>query len=134
LEWQPIVQLICNSIVASVEEVQTTYAALGKLPSIWHLRVQPRQGSTAHRALELLPAWPVLTVDRLAELLRVSFQAANEAVKVLANLGILTERTGYKKNRLSVAPDVLRILNRPFGQPPVLEEGPFRLTAPNASA
>ena len=29
------------------------------------------------------------------------------------------ERTGYQKNRIFVAPDVLHILNRPFGTSPL---------------
>ena len=59
------------------------------------------------------------TVARLAELLGVSFQAANDAVVRLVQVGILMERTGYQKNRIFVAPDVLQILNRSFGTSPL---------------
>jgi len=37
----------------------------------------------------------------------------------LVQVGILMERTGYQKNRIFVAPDVLHILNRPFGTSPL---------------
>lgn len=48
-----------------------------------------------------------------------SFQAANDAVVRLVQVGVLMERTGYQKNRIFVAPDVLQILNRPFGTSPL---------------
>jgi hypothetical protein len=36
------------------------------------------------------------------------------------SIRVLTERTGYQKHRLFVAPEVLSLLNRPFGHAPVL--------------
>ena len=48
-----------------------------------------------------------------------SFQAANDAVVRLVQVGVLMERTGYQQNRSFVAPDVLQILNRPFGTSPL---------------
>lgn len=119
--WDPIVRLVCHAIVRSLEEATATHAALTQLPAIWRPKVRLRERSTALRALAILADWPVLTVDRMAKLLNVSFQAANEAVKVLVPLGILQERTGYQHNRIFVAPNVLRIMNRPFGQPPTFK-------------
>ncbi len=43
------------------------------------------------------------------------FRAASSAVQQLVESGILTERTGYKRNRLFAAEEAIRILNRPFG-------------------
>jgi hypothetical protein len=42
--------------------------------------------------------------------------AANTAIDQLVEAGILVERTGYKRNRVFSAPEVLDILNRPFGE------------------
>jgi len=41
------------------------------------------------RAIDLLPHYPVLTIDRLADFLGVTFAAAANAVKQLADVGIL---------------------------------------------
>lgn len=121
LNFTPLANLLSRSITASVDEVKATYDALAELPGRWQTRGRLRSGSTALRSLDVLPSWPVVTVGRLAELLGVSFQAANEAVKRLVDLQILRERSGYQHNRLFVAPDVLRVLNRPFGQAPIVE-------------
>jgi hypothetical protein len=34
--------------------------------------------------------------------------------------GMLTERTGYARNRMFAAPEALSIINRPFGEDPIL--------------
>ncbi len=118
LSLHPLCELFCLAIVAAVKEVEETMRALSALRQRWAVAVSFRQGSSARRALDLLSSWPVLTVARLSELLGVSFQAANDAVERLTQAGILTERTGYQKNRIFAAKDVLHIVNRPFGTPP----------------
>jgi len=119
LVFTPLCDLLCRAVVAAVKEVEDTMRALHTLREGWATTLSFRQGSSARRTLDLLSSWPVLTVARLAELLSVSFQAANDAVVRLVQVGILTERTGYQKNRIFVAPDVLHILNRPFGTSPL---------------
>ena len=42
---------------------------------------------------------PRFTVERVRQKLATSFPTANAAVQVLAELGIVTELTGQKKNR-----------------------------------
>lgn len=121
LNWVPIIHLICRSIVASVEDARLTYDALTRLPALWRARGNlSRAGSAPRRALDLLPGWPVLTANHLAELLQVSKQTAHLSVRYLTRVGILEEKTGYTRNRIFVAPEVLRVLNRPLGQAPIL--------------
>jgi hypothetical protein len=42
---------------------------------------------------------PRLTVERARQVLATTFPTANAAVKVLGELGIVSELTGQKKNR-----------------------------------
>ena len=53
-------------------------------------------------------------------LLDVSFPAAMTAIDQLMEAGILQERTGYRRNRVFLAPGVLTIINRPFGEEPAI--------------
>lgn len=119
LEFTPLCDLLCRAVVAAVKEVEDTMRALQRLREGWAATLSSRQGSSARRTLDLLSSWPVLTVARLAELLDVSFQAANDAVMRLVQVGILMERTGYQKNRIFAAPQVLQIFNQPFGTTPL---------------
>ena len=77
-----------------------------------------RARSAGLRSLGLLASYPVFTATRLATLLEISFPAAMTAIDQLMDAGILQERTGYRRNRIFVAPEVLTIVNRPFGEEP----------------
>lgn len=63
---------------------------------------------------------PVVTIKRLSGLLGVAYGQAATAAEQLRAAGILAERTGYARNRVFVAHEALAILNRPFGEPPIL--------------
>jgi Fic family protein len=123
LEWSPLVGFLAEAVVASVAELADTSNALRNLHRLWQQRQPFRAKSGAARTLDLLSVYPVLTINRLAAELGISFVAASRAIRQLVNAGILTERTGYRRNRLFVARDVLAILNRPFGSTPELPEG-----------
>ena len=66
--------------------------------------------------LDVLPHYPVTTINRMASLLGVTFVAARTGIDQLVEAKILVERTGYRRNRIFSAPEVLDILNRPFGE------------------
>ncbi len=120
LEWHAMVGFLADAVVATVDELMVTRRALADLRRIWLRRRPFRGGSAALRALDLLPHYPVITVKRLAEGLGVTFRAADTAVHLLRDAGILTERTGYRRNRLFAATEALSVINRPFGVEPVL--------------
>lgn len=120
LEWHALVGYLADAVVGTVDELMVTRAALGVLREMWLQRRPFRAGSAPLRALDVLPHYPVITVNRLAKILDVSFRAAATAVDTLQQAGILTERTGYRRNRHFAATEVLTIINRPFGAEPVL--------------
>jgi len=47
----------------------------------------------------MLPMMPRFTIEHVRRQLSTSFPTATAAVKVLADLGIVVEMTGQKKNR-----------------------------------
>jgi Fic family protein len=122
LEWGEIVTFIADAIVGTAAEIRHTRDALAEMAERWtHLR-KFRTNSAAERSLEVLPNYPVMTVARLASSLSVSFRSANTAIEQLVHAGILRERTGYSRNRIFIAPEVFRIINRPFGEMVELDE------------
>jgi Fic family protein len=120
LAWHEAVGFIADSILATENELTVTRKALSKLREMWQARRKFRAGLAALNALYLLPHYPVLTIGRLAKLLDLSFPAAKDGVERLMQADILKERTGYKRNRVFAASDALLIINRPFGEEPVL--------------
>ena len=121
LNWAAMVAFVADAITGTVDELMATRAALVRLGGMWRAQRRYREKSAALRALALLPDYPVLTARRLGERLGVSAPAVNTAIAQLVEAGVLVERTGYRRNRVFVAQDVLRVLNRPFGAEPIVD-------------
>ena len=64
------------------------------------LLAAPRVGAVALRLFELLPLMPRFTIEQARQKLDTTFPTATAAVKLLQDLGLLSELTGQKKNRL----------------------------------
>jgi Fic family protein len=120
LQWHAMVGFMSDAVVGAADELMATRAALARLRNIWLSRRKYRKSSAALLALDLLPHYPIVTISRLASLLGVSFPQAAEAVAQLSSAGILTERTGYTRNRMYSAREALAIINRPFGEEALL--------------
>jgi Fic family protein len=120
LLWHEIIGFIAGAVTGSVAELLATRRALQLLRAIWLRRRRFRSGSAALRALDVLPHYPIITAARLASLLDVSAAQAQQALRQLMEAGILHERTGYRRNRLFAATEALSIINRPFGEDPIL--------------
>jgi Fic family protein len=120
LDWDTCIGFIADAVVATTNELLSTREALSKLIVVWQRRGKFRKMSAAANALPLLAHYPVVTITRLGKLLDVSFPAARSAVNKLVSLGILTERTGYQRNRAFMSREALSIINRPFGATPSL--------------
>ncbi|MFP1130220.1 Fic family protein [Asticcacaulis sp. W401b] len=118
LEWAALIDYLSSAVIATVDELFDTRRALMSLAVSWKQRRRFRANSAAERSLVLLRDYPVITAKRLANKLEISVPAATTAVEQLQDAGILTERTGYRRNRIYVAAEVLSILNRPFGSSP----------------
>jgi Fic family protein len=78
----------------SIIEVASLIAADRK-----RLLQSPKAGPASYRLFEMLPMMPRFTIERVRQQLDTSFPTATAAVKVLEDLGIVTEMTGQKKNR-----------------------------------
>lgn len=115
LDWPSMVGFMADATTGTVSEIKRTRADLAALGDSWRARRSFRADSAALKALRFLHEYPIVTIGRLQQLLGVSFPASSSAVRQLVEIGVLAERTGYKRNRLFAAEEAIRILNRPFG-------------------
>jgi Fic family protein len=120
LDWHEAIGFMAGAISGTVNELVVTREALSKLAERWQARRKFRAESGAQKALQILPHYPVLTIKRLAAILNISVPGATQAVEQLMEADILKERTGYRRNRVFSAPEALSIINRPFGEAPIL--------------
>lgn len=122
-DWHEMIGFIADAVTDTVADLMATRRTLATLGNAWRSRRRFRAGSASLRALSLLPDYPVVTIGRMASHLSVSWAQASSAVSQLVEAGILRERTGYRRNRLFAATEVLALLNRPFGSEPILGDG-----------
>lgn len=120
LDYSGIVAFVCEAVIASGADEDATRTAITLLPDVWRQRGRFRRKSSPDRALGVLMRLPIITARQLSEELGVSFQAASTALKSLEKAGIVRERTGYGRNRVFAAEEVVALLSRPFGQDPAI--------------
>ncbi|MGB7932839.1 MAG: hypothetical protein WCH04_11560 [Gammaproteobacteria bacterium] len=71
---------------------------------------------------------PIITARILISELGVSFQAASSALNALERKHDVRERTGWGRNRIFAAEEVIAVLARPFAEDPEIAlEGARRI-------
>jgi Fic family protein len=110
--FDPWLRFFCEAVRAqSVRAVQRIDALLAwKEHTIERLRGAGVRG-VAVRIVEDLIGYPMITATSTARRYDVSFPTTNSAIRRLAGLGILQERTGRRYARVYAARDVLRIVD-----------------------
>lgn len=73
---------------------------------------------SVRRLVEVIFTEPVFTVSRAADLIDMSYPAANNAISRLVEDDVLIETTGYEQYREFQADEVLDVLNRPAEEVP----------------
>ncbi len=118
LRYGPIVEFISEAMVAAKREADQTIDVLTRLPEEWAARGRFRPHGAARRGLSFLLTHPIFTVKDLAASLKVSSPAAHRAVAGLVQAGVVRERTGFGRNRVFAAEEVIELISRPFGDAP----------------
>lgn len=100
-DWEGWVAFFLQGVEVAATEAERGIVSIASLVAADRRRLlaAPKAGPASYRLFELLPMMPRFTVERVRQKLGTSFPTANAAVQMLAELGIVTELTGQKKNR-----------------------------------
>ncbi len=100
-DWEAWVGFFLDGVEAAALQAEQDIVALASLVAADRRRLlqHAKAGPASYRLFELLPTMPRLSVERARAALGTTTPTASAAVKVLEELGILTEVTGQKKNR-----------------------------------
>jgi Fic family protein len=100
-DWEGWLAFFLEGVASAATEAERSIVAIASLVSVDRRRLlaAPKAGPASYRLFEMLPMMPRFTIERVRQALNTTFPTANAAVKVLEDLGIVTELTGQKKNR-----------------------------------
>ena len=99
--WEGWVSFFLEGVAAAAGEAERGIVAIASLIAADRRRLlaSPKAGPASYRLFESLPMMPRFNVEGVRQMLDTSFPTASAAVKVLEELGIVSELTGQKKNR-----------------------------------
>ena len=100
-DWESWAAFFLEAVEAAASESERAIVAIASLVNADRRRLlaAPRVGAVALRLFELLPVMPRFTIEQVRQKLETTFPTATAAVKLLEELGIVSELTGQKKNR-----------------------------------
>jgi Fic family protein len=101
-DWEGWVGFFLDGVETAATDAERGIVAMASLINADRKRLlaAPRVGAVALRLFELLPLMPRFTIEQARQKLDTTFPTATAAVKLLHDLGMLSELTGQKKNRL----------------------------------
>ena len=98
-------------------------ATLGKLTFEKIIRLRQRceerllplgkRAKAGHELLKQLYSQPIMNASQIAQLLEVTHQSASSLARSFEEIGILKESTGFKRNRLFVFSEYLKLFTNP---------------------
>lgn len=113
-DWEGWVSFFLEGVAAASAEAERSIIEVASLITVDRKRLlaAPKVGPISYRLFELLPLMPRFSVEHVRQRLETTFPTASAAVKLLADLGILAELTGQKKNRVYSYQAYVELLSR----------------------
>ena len=100
-DWEAWVRFFLEGVAIAAGDAEKNIIEVASLVAADRKRLlqSTKAGPGSYRLFEMLPMMPRFTIEHVRQKLDTSFPTATAAVKVLEELGIVTEMTGQKKNR-----------------------------------
>lgn len=113
-DWESWVAFFLEGVATAAADAEGSIIAVASMVAADRRRLlaSPKAGPASYRLFELLPMMPRFTIERARRELDTSFPTATAAVKVLEELGIVSEMTGQKKNRSYSYRQYIELLSR----------------------
>lgn len=113
-DWESWVAFFLEGVATAASDAERSIIAIASLIAADRRRLleTPKASPASYRLFELLPMMPRFTIERVRQKLETTFPTANAAVKILEDLGIVTEMTGQKKHRNDSYRPYIELLSR----------------------
>jgi len=100
-DWESWVSFFLEGVAVAAADAEKNIIEVATLVAAGRRRLlqSPKASPISYRLFEMLPMMPRFNIERVRLQLNTTFPTASAAVKVLEDLGVVTEMTGQKKNR-----------------------------------
>lgn len=110
--WEDWVVFFLNGVTDQSRDGLKRALMLQALWMNYRERLQTNRGTgLSLRLVDFLFSAPVITVSGAADKLGISFPGASRHINNFVDKGILREVSGWRRNRIFLAPEILRISN-----------------------
>jgi Fic family protein len=101
-DWEGWIAFFLEAVADAATEAERGIIALASLVTADRRRLldAPKASPASYRLFEMLPLMPRFSVEQARQKLDTTFPTANAAVKLLEALGVVSELTGQKTNRV----------------------------------
>jgi Fic family protein len=106
-----IVTKLAEASFAAAANGRELVAELHTVRADWNSRIKARAGASAWRLADMLLSQPVVDATTVASALSLAAGNVQRSITPLVDAGILTEFTGFKRNRMWQAGEVLSALD-----------------------
>lgn len=113
--WEEWLIFFLEGISQQAQEAFARASELLDLRDEYHERYQDEANSVSHLAAEIF-THPYITVNEAADLLEMTFSAANDAVARLEDDDVLEEITGQSRNRVYRSKEVFELIQKPVSE------------------
>ena len=107
----PIVELLARAAFAAIDNGRQLAGDLLEIRENWRSRLKVRSDSSAWKVMDLVMRQPAIHSSLVQLEFSVAQRVADRAIERVVGAGILTEVSGYRRNRRWVANDVLDALD-----------------------
>ncbi|MHB1251196.1 MAG: Fic family protein [Acidimicrobiales bacterium] len=106
-----IIELMAHATFDAIDNGRILAADLQGYEEDWHGRLKVRSDSTAWRVANLILRHPAIDSSLVQSELSIAQRVADRSINQLVAAGILTEVSGYKRNRRWVAAEIVDALD-----------------------
>lgn len=107
----PIMELLAQASLTAMVNARQLVDDLREIRAGWDVKVKARQGAAAWRLADLLLRQPVVDAAAVAHGLGIAADNAMRPIAPLVEAGVLTEFTGFTRNRMWQSREVLLALD-----------------------
>ena len=113
-DWESWVTFFLEGVITAASDAEKNIIDVASLVAADRKQLlhSPKASPISYRLFEMLPMMPRFTIEHVRKQLDTSFPTATAAVKLLEDLGIVTEMTGHKKNRSYSYQGYVELLSR----------------------